>query len=301
MSQPYLIAKFLPNILKQSTEVSYKFMILQDGIMSPRYSTHMLMLNGVESFFSVTANGWIYLFTDNEYLPMDDAWKGDHYTLGYTKYELNSDDNPDDVIMLHKTMYTYNPTTGYYMRKVVYCNINADVYRKSGNPLCFFVSKTRVSAMNFSFDEAYNYDTNLKAFLQVGLTQDAPIKHGGKIQYKSKTRKVHIGVRGGKYVIVDNKKVYIKEQRATSPAALPGGGFVPSDEDIKNYVESQLIKRGKNIKVFVVVDEQERRIRFICDSEKTSIRTAPITFQEIIDYAKTVLTATNSRRLIRNQ
>jgi hypothetical protein len=155
--------------------------------------------------------------------------------------------------------------------------------------------------MNFSFDEAYNYDTNLKAFLQVGLTQDSTIKHGGKIQYKSKTRKVHIGVRGGKYVIVDNKKVYIKEQRATSPAALPGGGFVPSDEDIKNYVESQLIRRGKNMKVFVVMDEQERRIRFICDSEKTSIRTAPITFQEIINYAKTVVTATNSRRLIRNQ
>ena len=262
---------FVSAVLRYSNDCDrYKFLICKNGAIIPKFSTHSIAINNNLCYFALTDNYWIYFFTEDLYNSMFDGWHGDHFTVGYfTDEEVSSTPELASMMKFHKTSYVYDDRVQQYRQMVAYCDFKKEDYLSTLNMTCYY-TKNRISSLSTSFDEMFENDNigMIKEFLVIGL--DPAYSKGGSIKHKNKTHKIHTGTRGGKYIIVNKKKVYLKP-KAQKQYQTAGAG--PSNADLARFVK-QLAKKHKLSryeKVIVVLDYQEQLVRIVYEFAETSV------------------------------
>jgi len=135
--------KLLDNLkdskLDISDLVSYKFIILKRNETSklfepqPVRSSHTVRIDDVEHYFTLTTNGWIYLYTNDILLsgPTSwsglEGWQGDHFTIGPVAAAVSPSPQGNNLIKLHRTRYIEkkaNNNNVFYTMRYEFCNFN---------------------------------------------------------------------------------------------------------------------------------------------------------------------------------
>jgi hypothetical protein len=270
MNQSY-IQEFINELekLNPETNARYKMLIFQNGQLSTKFSTHKIVIDNEPFFYTVAKNKWIYLYTDDIFMPEFDGWRGDHFTIGYIPNDIQSiPDNPDDIILLHKTNYLYNARHKQFRRKSVYCNINQLMYiLQNCNAPCFSLlnnikTDIKIGDTTAQLNEMFSTSdyNKLRNFLSKGLNIRCQTG-GSKIKYKNKSYKVYIGKRGGKYIKVDKKKIYLSSS-SNNKQTLKGGDLPPepSDKDIINFIDKNTPPKDYSY-ACVILDNQEKQMK----------------------------------------
>lgn len=242
----------------QKQDEQYIYVYHSRGI---RYSVHLDEYQNVkayERYNPIQSRSYKYQGGQET---VEDAYLGDHYTIGVEKIE----DMPQWMFMSHITLYKPKPSdpTKLQRKQGNTCNMKMDDPIKHTTRCYHTTNMTPLGVLgNY---EKYDLDYEIIPILQVLHKKVAGGPNaggGGQVTYKGRRYKVTIGPRGGRTIVVDGKTVRL------SCGAQKGGndkrrhhvrdGFAEDFvQFIHDYRIAPVFESKPRLSEVVVIDEAE--------------------------------------------